>query len=352
MKKLKLFKTKYLRNEIGMALLWSLVTITVLLAITGSMAGLIIKESRMSSGIDLSIRAYAAAESGLEHGTFLATQDTPGTSPCKDKDNKCSIGSSEYFFIIDYSVTDKTTITSTGKSGTTNRRIEKTIERGSSKQPAFFNYNKSNPNLLDSGLSRKFQQLSDFSGFSSIDTSMDSFVQRYNITTSDSWGVGAGGDSVSVGLSEGQTEDKDRMINVIFSGNATHSMYNPMPDCSIPNSFTGVTIQIGDQCENKDLPSFVKEEDYTVELYYQKGVGARVKINKGVNGDGGCIGILTLSNPDFNVILDMIAFRAKDNMNYSDEEVTRGPSSINPPNNVIRLGNVEAEIPFMGLLLK
>lgn len=52
----------------GVALLWALVVILVLLVIAGSLSGLVIKELRMSLNIDQSEQAYAAARSGIEVG--------------------------------------------------------------------------------------------------------------------------------------------------------------------------------------------------------------------------------------------------------------------------------------------
>lgn len=55
----------------GIALLWALVIIGVLLFIAGSLSGLIIKELRMTSGYSFSEQAYSAARSGIEVGKKL-----------------------------------------------------------------------------------------------------------------------------------------------------------------------------------------------------------------------------------------------------------------------------------------
>ena len=60
----------------GTALLWSLIIILVLLILAGSMAGLIIKEMRMSTNIDMSEQAYAAARSGVEVGAKACDGET------------------------------------------------------------------------------------------------------------------------------------------------------------------------------------------------------------------------------------------------------------------------------------
>lgn len=70
-----MFKKIKKQNQ-GIALLWVLVLIIVMLIITGSMSSLIIKELTMSLGIDLSEQAYAAAKSGIEVGRKLGCEET------------------------------------------------------------------------------------------------------------------------------------------------------------------------------------------------------------------------------------------------------------------------------------
>lgn len=64
----------------GVALLWSLVIITVLLVITGSMATVIIKESHMTVDITDSSQAYANAKSGTDWAQQYITDLNPAPS--------------------------------------------------------------------------------------------------------------------------------------------------------------------------------------------------------------------------------------------------------------------------------
>ncbi|PIZ00360.1 hypothetical protein COY62_03085 [bacterium (Candidatus Howlettbacteria) CG_4_10_14_0_8_um_filter_40_9] len=127
-------KRTIIKNERGVALLWALITIAVLLAITGSMANLMIKESRMSTGIDGSISAYAAAESGIERGSYLVTQ-SPIVNPCMSACTVDSAPDSPTYQIIITPVADTFKIESTGKSGNTTRKIQKNVSTGSSARP-------------------------------------------------------------------------------------------------------------------------------------------------------------------------------------------------------------------------
>lgn len=125
---MKFFRCKYFQSEKGVALLWALVTITLLLAITGSMAGLIIKESQMSTSIDGSIRAYAAAESGIEHGEYLinTTSCASLTNPL-EKTIEPNLTYTIAFSDINCSSPYTITLTTVGKSGSIKRSIEKVI---------------------------------------------------------------------------------------------------------------------------------------------------------------------------------------------------------------------------------
>lgn len=139
-----------IKNEKGIALLWALITIAVLLAITGSMANLMIKESRMSTAIDGSISAYAAAESGIERGSYLVTQ-SPIVNPCESQPG-CSVDSASdsptyQIVITEDTSTDSFKIESTGRSGNTTRKIVKNVSTGSSARPYMMVYIAADPSL-------------------------------------------------------------------------------------------------------------------------------------------------------------------------------------------------------------
>lgn len=63
----------------GVALLWALLLTTVLLIITGTMVGTIIKESQMSINIEDSTQAYANAKTGIDWGQKYIG-DNPGAT--------------------------------------------------------------------------------------------------------------------------------------------------------------------------------------------------------------------------------------------------------------------------------
>src|SRR3972149_5344274 len=168
----KKFKSRFVASQDGVALLWALITIAVLLGITGSMAGLIVKESQMSTGIDSSIGAYAAAESGIEHADYLintsryqCTTSTDISSPQQlYPETLIPIDTNlNYTLAIEGADTntandsltavpqnrscDDYIVTSTGKSGNTTRKIEKKLDITGAEDPFVRTYYDPNPGL-------------------------------------------------------------------------------------------------------------------------------------------------------------------------------------------------------------
>lgn len=107
----------------GVALLWVLVLSTVLMIISGTMVNTIIKESRFSISIEDSVKAYAAAKTGIDWGAAELANEKSTVAAGTIIIEKDAAGAA----IVTTDVTiNRTTkiVTSTGKSGNVRRRLE------------------------------------------------------------------------------------------------------------------------------------------------------------------------------------------------------------------------------------
>jgi len=71
----------------GVALIWTLLTISILLFVTSTMANYIIRESQMSVRLEDSTRAYALAQSGIEWSKQYAANHTDSITLALDSEN-------------------------------------------------------------------------------------------------------------------------------------------------------------------------------------------------------------------------------------------------------------------------
>lgn len=281
---------KIFNNKKGVALLYALITISVLLVITGSMAGLIIKETKMSTSVDISTKAYAAAESGIAHGDFLlATPDTGDENvviALGEGGITKEIDGPDLTYTLSISVdgadADSHIITSTGKSGNSARRIEKKVNSSDSAQP-FIRAYKDNPDLIsDSALTyseHSIKWLDEEPGVApNIKMPVDSsYKQLFKLET------GAILGDFAIGLTEdefnfsGDTSDKIMLVQkgeniALFSGNRTEMDYPNLED-------EGITLD--------------PNTEYYIELQQKSNLAVQARILEGSKG-GTCVAVLSI----------------------------------------------------------
>lgn len=378
---------KILKNENGVALLWALVTVSVLLIIAASMSNLIIKESQMARGIDGSVHAYSLAESGVEKGAYLVRSSQTFTCTSVDKDNPGAIvpdpsdtfnlGTEETFEVVITGANisenpsgrcDYFRVESEGKSGALARKVEKVVDY--TKNPSFKNY-ETNPSLVAGSANvRKFHSLNYIASDLAIDTSSESFIQQYKIKFTNNWGGSGDQERVDVGISDTNIEQEVagniHYIDVIYWKNATYSSTSCEGLTGITN-FTGITVYISNLSAPvcKKIPiSLNANTEYTVKLQIQKGSVAKVIIWEGANVDPqNCKGVLSVSLPEnFNYTLNYLNFLGQTNVGgtgggmgtwnqqYVNYDVTKKAVILGDDNaGATYTDSPEAEISYMGI---
>lgn len=278
-----------IKGQRGVALLWSLVTIAVLLAIAGSMAGLIIRESQMSSGIDASVRAYAAAESGIEHGSYLAST---GSGDISDRQFWIEDNILGYKLTVDKDNPTEGSylIISTGKSGNTTRKIEKTIDRGMLSQPSVLSYFSNPPTITSSSL----HFYHDFSKFSpQKDPISGSYVQSFEIQTSSAYTIPPG-KAFAIGLINNDNFSSNNIVLKFFNDRGIQRISLKINE--------GV-ISFGRNLRDRDSRPFSLEggKNYKVYIEYKNGLAVKATIKELGVSDGKqteeCKVIITKQNP-------------------------------------------------------
>lgn len=117
---------QFKKQKKGVALLWVLTLIFVLLIIAGSLSSLISKELRLSTNIDMSEQAYAAARSGIDVGIKI------DVCVSGNKVSNPITGVLNMGFGVGYKVycdTDNLTIISEGEAGVAVNKIVRKIKR-------------------------------------------------------------------------------------------------------------------------------------------------------------------------------------------------------------------------------
>lgn len=109
----------------GVALLWTLLIVIIMLIISGTMASYMSKEARMGVNIEESSRAYAFAKSGIDWGVLNAKSATLDTSYCFNLDESIS-GDDDVCVVVSDKIDgqDEKVIVSTGKANDVVRKIE------------------------------------------------------------------------------------------------------------------------------------------------------------------------------------------------------------------------------------
>lgn len=270
---------KVFRNEKGMALIWTMVTLLVLMITAGSMADIMVKESRISSSIDGSIRAFAAADSGLERATWLTKQTTtiyPYNSPALGEPVDPTDPTSPKFNIsITRTGADPTyvyDIESTGKTGNISRKVVKKIDQGTTAQPAVGVY--TSPVTLNSmyfspppyiyNHDISLMKFSNGTSASSINTATDSFNQEFVFVTKSSLSFGL----TQFGLvNKADTSRTGIMVAEISPTTVGLKMGNAFP---INTSF-----------------SFLPDKKYKLKLEYKKNLAVKLSLYElAVNAGG------------------------------------------------------------------
>lgn len=270
-KPISIFNLRSIKNERGVALLWALVTITVLLSITGSMAGLMIKEIQMSTSIDSSLRAYSAAESGIEHAKELikaqGVRDDLSESRVLD-------GNTSYAFeISEFTSELKYTIASTGTSGNTKRRIENKVENVSASQLFTVLYSLSSVPALD-GPNNYIHRLSDplvvTDPVAHPASITQSFKQEFDLKFKDkSLSLG---NSLAVGFYDGSTNKGVLLKYYNDAGTYKLGLLSNEAGSDIPTSDSSVDF------------TFSNNADYRVTFEYQKGSTLKLTVRKATGG--------------------------------------------------------------------
>ena len=118
---------KPIETKSGVALIWTLITITILLIVSSTMANYIIRESQMSVRIEDSTQAYAIAQSGIEWAKEYVANN-PGAN----------YSGSEFVMLggkvtvtiqFNAPVLGQTTVTSLGVFAGVNRKLEYVISK-------------------------------------------------------------------------------------------------------------------------------------------------------------------------------------------------------------------------------
>ncbi|MCL5094134.1 MAG: hypothetical protein M1355_03315 [Patescibacteria group bacterium] len=278
-------KIKIIRNEKGIALLWSLVTISILLAIASSMTNLIIKESQLSTSISDSIGAYAAAESGIQHGLAIYKDQNYSGGPYTL--NGKMLDPSDQNIKYDLKITKNSdtsyTIESIGYSGNTIRKIERTMDQSLNSQPKTGVYSSTSPVLTANATKTLYTHpINPFILTSNIDINNKNYKQTFLL---DVTSAVPSGRSVAIGAT-----NNNQGISVKFFSN-------------------GYSLVIGDPIDTYntvDRPyTLTAGNKYRVYITYKKTV-AQVRINRISYSSGAevenCGDILTKNVPSALVL--------------------------------------------------
>lgn len=304
---IKQFRARMTSSQEGVALLYALITIAVLLSITGSMAGLIVKESQMSSGVDSSVSAYAAAESGIEHASYLTEQSSLPANPCLEGSvSYCYLDASNTALTYQMTFSPSATgfdISSTGKAGNTTRKIEKDIDRSANAQP-FLNTYDNDPGLVDvsGGKEHAISWLDDdgstttSGGRQNIKIPVDgSYTQAFVVNITDI------SQTFSIGLSDGG------IGKIMFNSNGA-------------TGANGISLSDGVNLAQGDA---LITGSYYIEIKYVKASSVKVTITNGPNPGGSCARVLSLAT-SVNPNLTRVRFEASGGVTWSSPTVNLG----------------------------
>jgi len=139
----------------GASLVWAIVVSMVLFTVAVTTSNFVMKESQMSSRIDDSASAYAAAESGIEWGRYcIKNHGTSCLDNVKSGPYTFHIGESSY--VVTFDRTSDDLIQSLGTTNGVNRKIEQKVTPNSSSE------NYLNPAAATFGVTKSYFQQFDY----------------------------------------------------------------------------------------------------------------------------------------------------------------------------------------------